>query len=245
MAYSFDDAGGRRAPHDAVLRDVLQPRHLPPGLDRGDQARHPLAAGRRGEAGVRRRRLGALRHRTDWTQAPRPVAGAAREARRAAAAVPDRGDQVQRAAARRPRRRAAHPRARRAADARAGRPPAALRRHGPPLRELDRQHQEQVARRHGRGRGARGRRAGRDHRPGRQHRRLEPLPEGRQAALLLQPARHPALLRRRRQRGARGHPPGAHGVRLRRAGAGQGRRRRRSTSTGSSAARGRSRRRPR
>ena len=69
MAYSFDDAERRRAPHDAVLRDVLQPRHLPRGLDRGDQARHPLDARRPGEAGLRRRRLGALRHQTDWTQA--------------------------------------------------------------------------------------------------------------------------------------------------------------------------------
>ena len=34
MAYTFDDADGRRAAHDAVLRDVRQPRHLPPGLDR-------------------------------------------------------------------------------------------------------------------------------------------------------------------------------------------------------------------
>ena len=30
---------GRGAPRDAVLRDVLQPRHLPQGLDRGDAAR--------------------------------------------------------------------------------------------------------------------------------------------------------------------------------------------------------------
>ena len=42
MAYSFDDAGGRRPAHDAVLRDVLQPRHLPPGLDRGHAAQHPV-----------------------------------------------------------------------------------------------------------------------------------------------------------------------------------------------------------
>ncbi len=80
-----------------------------------------------------------------------------------------------------------------------GRPAAALRRHGAPVRELGRQHQEQVARRHRRDRGPRRRRGGRDHRPGRQHRRLEPLPQGRQAALLLQPPRDPALLRRRRQ----------------------------------------------
>ena len=39
-------------------------------------------------------------------------------------------------------------------------------------------------------------RRGRDHRAGRQHRRLGALREGRQAEVLLQPARHPALLRR-------------------------------------------------
>ena len=180
----------RRAPHDAVLRDVRQPRHLPPGLDGGDQARHPVDDDRRAEAGLRRRRLGALRHDDRLDAGARPRSRAAREARRAAAAVPDRGHQVQRAPARRPRRiERAHPGARRTADARAGRPAAPLRRHGPPVRELGRQHQEQVARRHRRDRGARGRRAGRDHRPGRQHRRLEPLPQGRQAALLLQPPR--------------------------------------------------------
>ena len=42
MAYSFDDAARGRPPHDAVLRDVLQPRHLPRGLDRGDAAQHPV-----------------------------------------------------------------------------------------------------------------------------------------------------------------------------------------------------------
>ena len=31
---------GSRAPRDAVLRDVRQPRHLPQGLDRGDPAQH-------------------------------------------------------------------------------------------------------------------------------------------------------------------------------------------------------------
>ena len=35
MAYSFDGGDRGRAPRDAVLRDVLQPRHLPPGLDGG------------------------------------------------------------------------------------------------------------------------------------------------------------------------------------------------------------------
>ena len=45
MAYAFDDAGCRRAPRDAVLRDVLQPRHLPQGLDRGDAPQHALGGG--------------------------------------------------------------------------------------------------------------------------------------------------------------------------------------------------------
>ena len=54
----------RRAPRDAVLRDVRQPRHLPQGLDRGHQAPHAVGDRRRRRAaGVRRRRLGALRHR--------------------------------------------------------------------------------------------------------------------------------------------------------------------------------------
>ena len=44
---------------------------------------------------------------------------------------------------------------------------------------------------------ARRRRRGRDHRPGRRVRRLEPLRQGRQADVLLQPARPPALQDRR------------------------------------------------
>ncbi len=109
----------------------------------------------------------------DWTQFEDVSARASREAARAAAAVPDRGDAQQRAAARRPRRGAA------ACPTIAGRPmldqgqpAAALRRHGPPVENSVRQHQEQVARGHGGDRRARGRRAGRDHRAGRQHRRL-------------------------------------------------------------------------
>ena len=134
---------------------------------------------------------------------------------------------------------------RRAADAREGLPAAALRRHGPAHGELGRQHQEPLARRDRRDRRARGRRAGRHHRPGRQHRRLEPLREGRPAALLLQPPRRPALLCRQRRGDPGGHPPGADGVRLRRPGSRQGRhrapvRRRRS---GSAKARSRRRRR--
>ena len=50
-----------RAARPAVLRDVRQPRHLLQGLERGDQAPHAVAHGRRRRARVRRRRLGALR----------------------------------------------------------------------------------------------------------------------------------------------------------------------------------------
>ena len=62
MRYAFDDAGRRRAPRDAVLRDVRQPRHLPQGLDRGHAPQDAVAARRRAGPRVRRRRLGALRH---------------------------------------------------------------------------------------------------------------------------------------------------------------------------------------
>ena len=37
---------GGGAARDAVLRDVRQPRHLPPGLDRGDEAHLPLVEGK-------------------------------------------------------------------------------------------------------------------------------------------------------------------------------------------------------
>ena len=75
--------------------------------------------------------------------------------------------------------------------------------------------------------GPRGRRRGRDHRPGRRVRRLEPLRQGRQAEVLLQPARPPAASTSRATRAMpAGHAPGAHGVRLRRRRPRQGRRRR-------------------
>ena len=51
--------------------------------------------------------------------------------------------------------------------------------------------------------GPRGRRRGRDRRPGRRVRRLEPVRQGRQAEVLLQPLRRPALPRRGRRRRSR------------------------------------------
>ena len=47
MLYTFNDADAPGAPRPAVLRDVRQPRHLPPGLERGHQAPHALGHGRR------------------------------------------------------------------------------------------------------------------------------------------------------------------------------------------------------
>ena len=66
----------------------------------------------------------------------------------------------------------------------------ALRRHGTPVREQRRQHQEQVVRGDRRSRRAGEGRRGRDHRAGRPIRRLEPLRQGRQGQVRLQRARH-------------------------------------------------------
>ena len=88
------------------------------------------------------------------------------------------------------------------------------------------QRQEQVALGDRRADGPGRRRRGRDRRPGRRVRRLEPLRQGRQAEVRLQPVRRPALPRRGRRGDPAGHPPGAHGVHLRRRRPRQGRRRR-------------------
>ena len=66
-------------------------------------------------------------------------------------------------------------------------------------------------------------RRGRHHFPGRQHRRLESLRQGRQAQVLLQLERPQTLLRGGEHPDSRGRAPGAHGVRLCRWRAGQGR----------------------
>ncbi len=62
MLYSLQRRQGRRATRDPVLRDVRQSRHLPQGLDRRDPAQDAVAARRRDGPGLRRRRVGALRH---------------------------------------------------------------------------------------------------------------------------------------------------------------------------------------
>ena len=136
---------GGRAARDAVLRDVRQPRHLSQGLDRGDAAQDAVAARRRDGAAVRRRRLGALRHQQGLEPGEQPGEADAGQAARAAAAVADRGDALQRAAARRPRRRTDEPGPRRPARPDQGQDADSLRRHGPPVGELSRERQEQVA----------------------------------------------------------------------------------------------------
>ena len=71
---------GGGAARDAVFRDVRQPRHLPQGLDRGDAAQDALAAHRREDPGLRRRRLGTLRHGQGLEPGQRPVQADAGEA---------------------------------------------------------------------------------------------------------------------------------------------------------------------
>ena len=163
---------------------------------------------------------------TDWSQAHDLAAEMPDKLDELKALFMRGGAQVQRAAARRPPRRALQLRPRRPAHADQGQLPVALRRHGTPERALGHQHQEQVALRHGRGDGPRGRRRRRDRLPGRGVRRLEPVRQGRQAEVRLQPVRRPPLPRRERRGDPAGHPPGAHGVHLRRRRARQGRRRR-------------------
>ena len=54
MLYTFNAAGRAGAAQPAVLRDVLQQRHLPQGLERGHQAPHAVGDGRSGDARLRR-----------------------------------------------------------------------------------------------------------------------------------------------------------------------------------------------
>ena len=72
------ESGG--AARDAVLRDVRQPRHLPQGLDRGDEAQDALGARRPKDRAARRRRLGTLRHEQGLEPGERPVQADAGEA---------------------------------------------------------------------------------------------------------------------------------------------------------------------
>ena len=118
---------------------------------------------------LRRGRVGAVRHQHRLDAGARSGEGESEEARRAAAALPDRSGQVQRAAARRSDVRALQPGPRRPPAADQGQDADSLRRHGTADRELDRLDQEQVVLDHRRCRRAEVRRRGRHHRAGRQH----------------------------------------------------------------------------
>ena len=121
---------GARAPRDAVFRNVLQPRHLPQRLDRGDPAQH--AVGHVEAApGLRGRCLGALRHHHRLDPGTRSVEDDAGQTAAPAATLPDRGGQVQRPAARRSARRAFQRGSGRPTATHQGQFADALRRHGP------------------------------------------------------------------------------------------------------------------
>ena len=98
-------------PRPPVLRDVRQPRDLPPGLDRMHAAHH--AVGDRADPADRRRRVGALRSRR-LDPGPQHRQRESGEAGRTATTLPHRGGEVQRVAPRRPPRRALQRRPRRA-----------------------------------------------------------------------------------------------------------------------------------
>ena len=178
-------------------------------------------------AGVRRRRLGALRRQQRLHPGPRPR----RRASRASCAKLQRLWLIEatkynvlplddRTAER------LNPDDRRAADADPRQLPAVLRRHGPAVGEQRRQHQEQVVLGHRRGRRPRRRRRGRDHRPGRPLRRLErSTPRTARLKFVYNVLGIHEFATDGRRADPGRHAPGADGVRLRRRRPGQGRRR--------------------
>ena len=202
-----------RPSHDAVLRDVLQPRHLPRGLDCRHPAQHSLGCDR--DARVRRRRVGALRPRTTGRRRTTSPA-TTREAR-----------ELQRLFLIEAAKYNVLPlddrRFERFNPDLAGRPQLVTGTSQLLFGGMGRlsensvvAEQEQVVRDHGRDRRARRRRRGRDHRPGRRVRRLLALRQGREAGVLLQPLRPPAVQGLRGRPDPRGRAPGADGVHLRR-----------------------------
>ena len=180
---------GGRAARDAVLRDVLQPRHLPQGLDGGDAARR--AVGRRLQARASTRTCGSS---TTPTPTGRRRSDLAKE-------NPKKLAELQRLFLIEATKYSVLPLDDRTFERfnpdLAGRPQlikgntqilfGGMGRLTENSIVVD---QEQVVLDHRRCRRAEVGRRGRHHRPGRQHQRLEPLREGRQAEVLLQLLRH-------------------------------------------------------
>ena len=195
MRYSLRRRARGGAPRDAVLRDDVQPRHLPQGLDRGHQARHPVGVHR---AAARTSRPTSGSSTTRPRTGRRPTTSPPSMPEKLAelqAAVRDRGDQVQRVPAR--------PALRRALQPRDGRPAQPGRRHHASscsaactasrrtsVINIKNKSHAVTAEIEVPGR----RRPRRDRRPGRQHGRLDALRPRGPAALRLQLHRRQALL---------------------------------------------------
>ena len=211
MGYSFDD-GKADDRHTTQYFEMFVNRGIyHEGWTAVTQAFDPM--GCHEGPGPRRRRLGAVRpRRLDAVTEHRHPA--AREARAAPTPVPDRGDEIQRPAARRS--------AIRAIQLGPGRPsatdpwqhPGAVRWDGQAIRELGRRHQEQVPRHHGRGRRPRTRWPGMRHRARGRVRGLDALHARGAPGLLLQPVRDPALQGLRRRGRAIRRTPAARRIRV-------------------------------
>ena len=142
MLYAFNDAKAADR-HETQYFEVFCNRGIyHKGWTRRDPAQRPVD--RRLQAHVRRGRLGAVRHQHRLDAGARSREGEPEEARRAADALHDRGDQVRRLPARRSAVRAVQPGHRRPSAADQGQLADPVRRHGTPDRELDRLDQEQV-----------------------------------------------------------------------------------------------------
>ena len=168
MAYAFDGRRSARAARDAVLRDGRQPRHLPPRLVGGHQARDAVDGDGASCPALEDDVWELYDTTTDWSQAHDLAAEQPERLARAPAAVPRGGREARGAADRRSAGGAAGPRHGGPADAGPGHVTAAVRRHGAPHRGHDAQRQEPLPRGHRAGDRAGGRRRGawRDRGPG-------------------------------------------------------------------------------
>ena len=190
MAYSFDDASAADR-HTTQYFEMFCNRGIyHDGWTAVTQPQHPVDGDR--DARIRRRRLGALRPgRLD--AGPRPRSRAAREARRAPTAVPDRGPRSTTCCPSTTAASSASIPISRAGRSSSGQLPAPLRQHGTPDRELDRRAQESLALDHGRDPVPEGGANGVVISQGGAFGGFAALREGRKAGLLLQPLRAAAV----------------------------------------------------
>ena len=217
MLYSFNDADAAGAPRPAVLRDVRQPRHLPQGLERRDQAPDAVGDGRRRRCPRSTTTSGSSTTAHGLDPGPRP--------RRKE--MPDKLHELQRLWLIEATKYNVLPLDDRRLNGCnpdiAGRPTLMQGNTQLLFGGMGRLSENSVVNIKNKsfsvtaevdvpGR----RRRGRDHRPGRPVRRLEPVRQGRQGQVRLQRARHPGVHDRGRRADPGRQPPGAHGVRLRR-----------------------------